>query len=55
MITIFFAIGQTLGPGGAGMIAATSGTFTTTYLLSALLTVSAATLALTLPDPPDPS
>jgi sugar phosphate permease len=55
MITIFFAIGQTIGPGGAGVIAGMSGTFTTTYLLSALLTVSAAALALTLPDPPEAS
>lgn len=53
MITIFFAAGQTIGPGGAGMIAAMSGTFTTTFLLSALLTVAAAMLALSLPDPPE--
>ena len=55
MITIFFAIGQTLGPGSAGLIAGMTGTFTTTYLLSALLTVSAAVLALSLPDPPEAS
>lgn len=53
MITIFFAVGQTLGPGGAGVIAGMSGTFTTTFLLSALLTVCAALLAASLPDPPD--
>ncbi len=55
MITIFFAIGQTLGPGGAGMIAGMTGTFTTAFLLSALLTVAAAVLALSLPDPPEAS
>ncbi|MFZ4860191.1 MAG: YbfB/YjiJ family MFS transporter [Desulfuromonadaceae bacterium] len=53
MITIFFAIGQTLGPGSAGLIAGMTGTFTTTYLLSALLTVSAAVLAMSLPAPPE--
>lgn len=53
LITIFFAIGQTLGPGAAGMIAGMTGTFTTTFLISALLTVCAALLAVTLPNPPD--
>lgn len=53
MITIFFAIGQTIGPGGAGLIAGMTGSFTTTFLISALLTVCAALLALSLPDPPD--
>jgi Uncharacterised MFS-type transporter YbfB len=53
MITIFFAVGQTIGPGGAGVIAGMTGTFSTTYLLSALLTVSAAALAMSLPAPPE--
>ena len=53
MITIFFAIGQTIGPGGAGMIAGMTGTFTTTFLIAALLTVCAAFLAVSLPNPPD--
>lgn len=53
MITIFFAIGQTLGPGAAGMIAGMTGTFTTAFLISALLTVCAALLAVSLPNPPD--
>ena len=53
MITIFFAIGQTIGPGGAGMIAGLTGTFTSTFLISALLTVCAALLAESLPNPPD--
>ncbi len=52
MITIFFAAGQTLGPGGAGMIAGVTGTFSITFLLSALLTTGASVLALSLPDPP---
>lgn len=52
LITIFFAVGQTAGPGGAGMVAGMTGTFTTTFLLSALLTIAAAVLALSLPDPP---
>jgi len=53
VITIFFAIGQTIGPGGAGVIAGMTGTFSTTYLLSALLTVSAAALAMSLPVLPE--
>lgn len=51
LVTIFFAIGQTMGPGGAGLIAGVTGSFTSTFLLSALLTVGAALLAVALPKP----
>lgn len=51
IVTLFFAVGQTLGPGGAGLIAKASGTFTTAYALAALLTVSAAIGACFLPPP----
>ncbi len=50
-ITFFFAIGQTIGPGTAGVIAETSGTFTTSYLASAALTGGALLLAAFLPRP----
>ncbi|HEY4743539.1 MAG TPA: MFS transporter [Desulfuromonadaceae bacterium] len=50
-VTVFFAVGQTIGPGTAGLIAGTTGTFTTTYLMSALLTAAAALFAATLPAP----
>jgi MFS family permease len=50
-VTLLFAIGQTLGPGAAGLIAKVSGTFTTAYALAALLTVSAAVGACFLPPP----
>lgn len=53
MITILFAIGQTIGPIGAALIAGVTGSFTTTFLISALLTICAALLATSLPDPPD--
>ena len=51
-VTIFFAVGQTIGPAAAGMIAGATGTFTTAYRLAALLTVCAAVFAATLPPPP---
>ena len=53
LITIFFAIGQTIGPGAAGVIAGVTGTFTTTFLVAAALTVLAALLAASLPHPHD--
>jgi predicted MFS family arabinose efflux permease len=53
LVTIFFAIGQTVGPGGAGLIAGLTGSFTSTFLLSAILTVGAALLAASLPKPHD--
>ncbi|MCM2359161.1 MAG: YbfB/YjiJ family MFS transporter [Geobacteraceae bacterium] len=51
-ITVFFAIGQTIGPGLAGLIAGATGAFTTSYLLAALLTAAAALFAALLPPPP---
>ena len=51
IVTLFFAIGQTLGPGGAGLIAKATGTFTTAYALAALLTASAVVGACFLPPP----
>jgi MFS family permease len=50
-VTIFFAGGQAAGPGGAGLIAQATGSFTAAYLLAALLTAAAALLAATLPPP----
>lgn len=50
-VTIFFGIGQVIGPAGAGMIAKASGAFTTPYLISGLLTACAAAFALLLPQP----
>jgi MFS family permease len=50
-ITIFFAAGQTVGPALAGMIGKISGSFTTAYLLAALVTCSALIFALFLPKP----
>lgn len=50
-VTIFFAVGQTIGPGAAGMFAGAIGSFGPSYLLSALLTASAALFATMLPAP----
>lgn len=50
-VTLFFAVGQTLGPGSAGLIAKATGTFTTAYALAALLTAFAAIGACFLPPP----
>lgn len=52
-ITVFFAIGQTLGPGAAGMLAESLGTFRVSYLVAALLTGAAVFLASRLPGPRD--
>lgn len=51
IITVCFAIGQTLGPAAAGIIAAASGTFIPAYLASAGLTALAVLLAAFLPSP----
>jgi len=48
-VTLFFAIGQVLGPGTAGMIAEASGTFTTSYLAAAGMTALAVVLCRLLP------
>ena len=50
-VTIFFAVGQTIGPAGAGLIARMHGSFTTAYLLASLLTALAAVFAAFLPHP----
>jgi MFS family permease len=50
-ITIFFAVGQTVGPALAGMIAKNFGGFTNAYLLAALVTAVAAICSLFLPKP----
>jgi MFS family permease len=49
IITFFFALGQTLGPAVAGMVAESSGTFSGSYLASAGLTAIAVILAFFLP------
>jgi MFS family permease len=49
LITFFFAIGQTLGPGSAGVMAKASGTFTTSYLAAAALTGLAVLMTALLP------
>ena len=51
IITVCFAVGQTIGPAIAGMVAESTGTFTGTYLASALLTAVAAIWAKFLPEP----
>jgi len=49
-ITVFFAVGQVVGPGGAGLIAEATGSFTSSYLAAAALTALAAGLTLKLPN-----
>jgi MFS family permease len=51
IITIFFAAGQTIGPGAAGMIAKTTGSFTHAYLTSSAITAAAVIFSLFLPLP----
>jgi MFS family permease len=51
-VTIFFAVGQTIGPAGAGLIARLTGSFTSAYLLASLLTAIAALSAAAFPSPP---
>lgn len=51
-ITIFFAMGQAVGPATAGIIAGASGSFRFAYLLSAAITAAAVVLAASLPLPP---
>lgn len=50
-ITIFFGLGQVVGPAGAGIIAKSTGTFTTPYLIAGTLTAIAAVTAFLLPEP----
>lgn len=51
IVTFCFAIGQTIGPALAGMVAETTGTFSGSYLASAVLTGLAVICAWFLPDP----
>jgi len=51
IITFCFAIGQTLGPAVAGMVAESTGTFTVSYLASAGMTATAIALSCFLPHP----
>jgi len=48
-VTLFFAVGQVLGPGSAGILAEASGTFTTSYLAAAGMTAAAVLLCRVLP------
>jgi MFS family permease len=50
-ITVFFAAGQTVGPALSGLIAKSSGSFSSAYLLAAIITASAMIFALFLPRP----
>lgn len=51
IVTFCFAIGQTLGPAVAGIVAESTGTFTVSYLASAGMTGLAIFLTLLLPKP----
>lgn len=51
IITFCFAIGQTIGPALAGVVAESTGTFTGSYLASAVLTGFAMIFAWFLPEP----
>lgn len=51
IITFCFAIGQTLGPAVAGIVAESTGTFTSSYLASALLTAFGVVWTFFLPEP----
>lgn len=50
-ITLFFAVGQTIGPAIAGLLARLYGSFSPAYLCAAAITLSAALFALFLPSP----
>jgi len=50
-ITIFFAVGQTIGPSMAGAIARSTGSFAGAYLLAAVITAIAMIFSLFLPRP----
>ncbi|MDT8420442.1 MAG: MFS transporter [Desulfuromonadales bacterium] len=51
IVTFFFAVGQTIGPGAAGVIAEASGGFSASYLCAAALTSAALLFTLFLPGP----
>ncbi|SDI11959.1 MFS transporter [Propionivibrio dicarboxylicus] len=52
LISLFYGAGQTLGPAIAGVIAGSRGSFSSTYLLSSMLTLVAAVYSAKLPPPP---
>jgi MFS family permease len=50
-VTLFFAAGQSIGPAVAGILARSSNSFSSAYLLAALLTLLAGLIAISLPKP----
>lgn len=50
-VTVFFAAGQTLGPALSGLIAKSTGSFSSAYLMAASITAAAMLFALLLPKP----
>jgi len=50
-ITLFFAVGQTIGPAVAGLLAGLYGSFSPAYLCATAITLSAALFAFFLPSP----
>jgi len=52
LISLFYGVGQTIGPAIAGVIAGNLGSFSSTYLLSSMLTLGAAVYSAKLPLPP---
>lgn len=50
-ITVFFAAGQTIGPAAAGMLAKASGSFSSSYLCAAVITLIACCFSFLLPEP----
>ncbi len=51
-VTLFFAAGQVAGPGLAGLLARSTGSFSSAYLLASLLTLGACGSAIALPQTP---
>lgn len=51
LITFFFAAGQTFGPGAAGLLAESTGTFFASYIAAAVLTAVSTILSRFLPKP----
>jgi hypothetical protein len=52
MVTFCFAIGQTIGPGAAGVMAEHAGTFSVPYYVAAAINAAAVLGAFFLPRPP---